>query len=129
MAENARRWLNLTTKFGKVIDNPSGEDLSRAIEELGAETLPKKSADEGAEHTSAWLSYEIEGGPRFNLSVSQDGTTTLTKFISQDADDPSEELSRKVSLKAALALWTLLAKGSEEKVEAELAKGEATGSK
>jgi hypothetical protein len=48
-------------------------------------------------------------------------TASLSQFENQDADDPIEELTRKVSFERALALWALLAEGNPDKVEAELA--------
>ena len=118
MADNPRRWITLTTRYGQDIENPSPEDLSRAMEELRQENAQGKGAD--AEHAIARLRLGSDDGPRYILSVDRDGTTSHSEFTDEEADDPVEELTRKLPREKALALWILLAKGSPDKVAAEL---------
>jgi hypothetical protein len=123
MPENAQHCIFLTSRYGKEIENPSQEDLSHAIDELKNDIPIKTPGADDSDHESAWLSSETDDSPKFILSVERDGTVCLSKFMSPDADDPSEEITKKVSLEKALALWLLLAKGNIEKIEAELADG------
>jgi hypothetical protein len=123
MPDPAPPWLILTSRYGQEIENPPQEDLSRAIDELKSDISTKTPGADDSDHESAWLSSETESGPKFILSVERDGTVCFSKFMSPDADDPSEEITKKVSLEKALALWLLLAKGNIEKIEAELADG------
>jgi len=130
MAGNPQGWLILTTRYGKDIENPSKEDLTHAImEELGNEDKAAMIEENYAEHSNAWLRCGTDAGPIYMLSVDRDGTTSLSEFVNQDADDPIEELTRKISLEKALALCIFLAEGSPDKVEAELANDNPIGSK
>ena len=128
MAGNAHGWLMLTTRYGKDIENPSKDDLSHAImEELRNEDMAAMTEGNCSEHSSAWLRCGTNAGPIYMLCVNRDGTTSLSKFVNQDADDPIEELTRKISLEKALALCILLAERNPDKVEAELANDNPIG--
>jgi hypothetical protein len=129
MPENPQRWLILTSRYGKEIENPSQDDLNHAIDELKNDNPKKNAGTDDSDHEAAWLSSEAGDGPKFILSVERDGTTCFSKFTSQDADDPSEEITKKISLEKALALWMLLAKGNTAKIEAELADDHSVGLK
>ena len=122
MAGSAQWWVILTTRYGKDIENPSKDDLSHAImEELRNEDTAAMTEGNCAEHSNAWLRCGTDAGPIYMLCVNRDGTTSLTEFVDQDADDPIEELTRKMSLEKVLELCLLLAEGNPDKVEAELA--------
>jgi hypothetical protein len=120
MAGNPQEWLILTTRYGKDIENPSKEDLSHALEELRKDDPKAMTEGDYDEYSNTWLRCGTDDGLMYILSVSKDGTTSLSEFVSQDADDPIGELTRKISSEKALTLWVLLAEGNPDKVEAEL---------
>jgi hypothetical protein len=126
MAEIPKRWLILTTRYGKDIQNPSQEDLRHALEELRKEDPQTMTKVDYAAHANAWLRCGTDAGPIYLLSTNRDGTTSLSEFANQDADDPVGELTKKVSFENALALWNLLATGNPDEVEAELANDNPT---
>ena len=111
MADTSGRWLILTTRTGQEKEDPTKEDLSHAIEELGQ--LDSKSP---VEEDTIWLHCGTQAGPIYVLSVNRDGTTSLSVFVNQDADDPIEELTKKITLEMALALWKLLADDKPDQV-------------
>ena len=129
MPGNPKGWLILTTRYGKDIENPSKEDLSHALEELRKDDPAAMTEGDYDEYSNTWLRCGTDDGLMYILSVSKDGTTSLSEFVSQDADDPIGELTRTISLEKALALWVLLAEGNPDKVEAELENENHIGSK
>ncbi len=120
MPDQPVRWLTLTTRFGQEIDNPSRDDLSRALEELGHDDREGMTKADYAEHSAAYLRLESEAGPHYLLSVDRDGTLMFTEFLSPESDDPIVELTEKVPAERALALMMLLADGKCEQLEKEL---------
>lgn len=106
-------WLILTSCSGKEIETPSREDLSNAIEEL--------RQNDSAESPAVWLKSGTDGGAVYLLDVAKDGTVSISKFVSEEADDPIVELVKTVSLEKALELLTWLAEDKAEQIEEELA--------
>ena len=94
--------VSLTTRNGKEIENPSQGDLSQAMKDLSPETP--------AEQTEIFLRCETDDGPIYLLSVDRDGTVSFSEFANHEADDPSVELTKKVSLEKALELLTLVSR-------------------
>ncbi len=120
MPDQPERWLTLTTRFGEEIDNPSRDDLSRALEELSHDDRKGTTAADYAEHSTAYLRFESDAGPHFILSMEHDGTLTFSEFASSESDDPIVELTQKVPAERALALLLLFAEGKCDQLEKEL---------
>lgn len=118
MAGNPEQWLILTTGEGNEVENPTHEDLRRAVTELGNHK-PEGKADD-FESSTVDLRYGL-GGSTYMLSVDRDGTASFS-VVNEGADDPVVELSKKLAMDKSLELLFLLADGSPDKVEAELSK-------
>jgi len=91
-------WINLTTRLGHSISNPSDEDLKNALKELF------DSKDN--EHPDSWIECGSEDGPLETLSIYSSGYALYTKF--SDAD-MSDELETKrvdnVTQESGLEIW------------------------
>ena len=124
MPDNPQHWFTLTSRYGKDIDNPTQEDLQRALDELQSDNHEGMTVADYAEHCTAWLRFETDAGPHYLLSVNREGFLSFSEFISQESDDPVVELTQKVPPEKALALLMMLAEGKSEKVEEELAPNE-----
>ena len=58
-------WVDLTMRYGNVIQNPTDKNLQDALDELF--TIDDK------EHPDAWIEYTIENGPLTTFSIYSGG--------------------------------------------------------
>jgi hypothetical protein len=93
---------------------------------FGPSNPARRSANGRDVDTKRAVAPSLAGNREFIWLANRDGTTSLSEFVNQDADDPLRELTKKVSFEKALALWILLTAGNPDGVEAELANDNPT---
>jgi hypothetical protein len=102
-------WTNLTGCFGEGTQNPSDDDLKKALSELF------KSQDN--EHPDAWIECGSENGPLYSVSIFSSGYALYTKYSDADMSDELENKKiENVTEDSAFALWKNLMDGNESKI-------------
>ncbi|XQE65155.1 hypothetical protein ACOAPY_10620 [Pseudomonas sp. P3C3] len=95
------QWINLTTRYGNTIANPTSEQLKSALQEIFS------SKDD--EHPDCWIECGTQAGELHTLSVFSSGYAIFTRY--SDFDMSEEIESRKLPAKdisSAQVLWTAL---------------------
>jgi hypothetical protein len=91
-------WVNLTTRMGESITNPTPAQMRQVLEELFS------SNDE--EHPDCWIECGTQDGPLHSLAFFSSGRGVYTKYSDVDM---SAEIENKVqvapNIDIALRLW------------------------
>jgi len=102
-------WVNLTGCFGEGVQNPSDDDLKKAL------SILFKSQDN--EHPDTWIECGSENGPLYSLSVFSSGYALYTKYSDVDMSDELENKKiENVTQDSAFILWKNLINGNYEQI-------------
>ena len=102
-------WVNLTTRMGDDIKNPTMEQLKNTLEEL--------FASNDAEHPDAWIECGTDDGPLYSISVYSGGYAIYTKYSDADMTEELEEKEiKKLDVDSALELWNKLIAGRIDEI-------------
>jgi hypothetical protein len=117
--------VDLYSRFGRGVRNPSQEERHAALRELFVEDNPHCTEADYAEHPEASLSYGHDNPESedyvwtvYTISVYRDGSGIYTKYRDQDDDEPEfEHRLTGLTLREATELWALLADGKTDAVQ------------
>lgn len=102
-------WTNLAGCFGEGVQNPSDDDLKKALREL--------FKSQGDEHPDAWIECGSENGPLYSLSIFSSGYALYTKYSDADMSDELENKKiESVTEGSAFTLWKNLIDGNKSKI-------------
>lgn len=114
----ARPWVILSLRYGGDIDDPTSDDLARAIRELYVEDLPGMTEGDYEEHGAAFLRHGFDDGPMSVLYDRRGGIVTFEEWADRDFNVPlaPARVMTSVTPQVALGLWMCLAGGRIEQV-------------
>ena len=102
-------WVNLTTRLGESIANPSTEQLRGALEELFS------SQDE--EHPDSWIECGSQHGYLYSLAFFRSGRGIYAKYSDVDMTEELETKEIRASGPVeALQYWEILISEQYEKL-------------
>lgn len=113
-------WSFLCYRYGEEVGSPSEAEIQKAAHELFHENLPGMTMADYIEHGSAHLRWGYDDGPMYVVEIDRTGRAMLEVWKDQDyeVEAHAPRKIKKVSESQAIELWTFIASGQTEKVEA-----------